>query len=395
VKLLVSLATHYVQLPDGSVYTDGPHRYKFWRRYLEVFDEVVILARCRPVEAVEPKWVRADGDGVRLLAFPDHAGPWEFFKVRGQLRRVAREGLAQAGACLLRTGGDPLNQVTACEALQSGHPYGVEVVADPWDSLSPGAYRSWVRPLARRACARNLRFQCSHAAAATYVTREALQRRYPPSPRAYSTYYSDVDMPPELIVPQPRRFEQPGSRIVFLGELQQLYKAPDVLVRAVGLCARNGVDVRVRFLGGGQQIPFLQGIAREVGAADRVEFLGQVAERETVIRELDEADLFVLPSRQEGLPRAMVEAMGRALPCVASTRGGMPELLPAEDLVPPDDTEALAAKLTEVLTDPQRLSRMSARNLERTDEYRADLLAARRLDFYQRLRTLSGGQAGV
>ncbi len=103
-------------------------------------------------------------------------------------------------------------------------------------------------------------------------------------------------------------------------------------------------------------------------------------------QELDRADLFVLPSHQEGLPRAAIEAMARGLPCVGSTVGGFPELLPAEDLVPPGDAAALARKLREVVTDPDRLDRMAARNLGAAREYREDVLRPRRTAFYEHLR---------
>jgi glycosyltransferase involved in cell wall biosynthesis len=78
----------------------------------------------------------------------------------------------------------------------------------------------------------------------------------------------------------------------------------------------------------------------------------------------------------------MVEAMARALPCIGSTVGGIPELLPAEDMVEPGDVDALAKKISEVLRDPQRMAKMSARNLETAREYDEDLLNARRREFY-------------
>jgi glycosyltransferase involved in cell wall biosynthesis len=94
------------------------------------------------------------------------------------------------------------------------------------------------------------------------------------------------------------------------------------------------------------------------------------------------ADLFVLPSRTEGLPRAMLEAMARALPCIGSTAGGIPELLPAEDMVPPGDALSLALKIRSVLTDPVRLMSMSSRNLEKAKGYHEGILRERRNAFY-------------
>jgi glycosyltransferase involved in cell wall biosynthesis len=102
--------------------------------------------------------------------------------------------------------------------------------------------------------------------------------------------------------------------------------------------------------------------------------------------ELDQADLFILASYQEGLPRAMIEAMARALPCIGSTVGGIPELLAPEDIVPPGDVAALSAKIREVVTNPERMARMSARNLEKAKEYTNEILRERQIAFYNYVR---------
>jgi L-malate glycosyltransferase len=86
------------------------------------------------------------------------------------------------------------------------------------------------------------------------------------------------------------------------------------------------------------------------------------------------------------LPRAMVEAMARALPCIGSSVGGVPELLPPEDLVVPGDVNALATKIREIVTDPERLAQMSARNLATAQAYRDEVLAVQRTDFYRYVR---------
>ena len=59
----------------------------------------------------------------------------------------------------------------------------------------------------------------------------------------------------------------------------------------------------------------------------------------------------------------MVEAMARGLPCIGTTVGGIPELLPEEDLVPPNDAAALSRRMEEVLLDTERMSAMSVRNV--------------------------------
>ena len=94
-----------------------------------------------------------------------------------------------------------------------------------------------------------------------------------------------------------------------------------------------------------------QAAASELG--DAVMFLGH---RDDVPDLLSAASLFVLPSRFEGLPLALLEAMSLALPIVATRIGGSSEAVGADYpwLVQPGDAEALAAAIVEALTDKQR-----------------------------------------
>jgi glycosyltransferase involved in cell wall biosynthesis len=260
------------------------------------------------------------------------------------------------------------------------------VVADPYDVFARGAVRHPLRPFFRWWFSRNLRLHCREAFAAAYVTAHALQRRYPPGAGAHAIHCSDVELPPAAIAERPRQASAANGRprtLVMVGTLAQLYKAPDVLVDAVARCVQGKLNLRLAFVGDGKHRKELEARAAAEGLNGRVDFLGQLAAGEAVRAVLDRADLFVLPSRQEGLPRALVEAMARGLPCIGSTVGGIPELLAAEDLVPPNDVEALAGKIREVVSDPQRMASTSARNLEMARQYRQEVLDKRRSDFYR------------
>jgi len=171
-----------------------------------------------------------------------------------------------------------------------------------------------------------------------------------------------------------------------IGSLDQMYKAPDVQIDAVRQCIDHGLDVQLTFIGDGRHRGELTNNVRTQGLSDRVHFLGQLPAGPAVRAQLDQATLFILPSRTEGLPRALIEAMARGLPCIGSTAGGIPELLPPEDMVPPGDAHALADKIREVVASPTRMTTMASRNLMRAQKYREDVLQVRRNAFYRYLR---------
>jgi glycosyltransferase involved in cell wall biosynthesis len=384
-KVIVALETRFQRTPDGKVWTQTMNAYPFWTRYLEVFDQVGVVARVLDVPAVSPDWQIANGAGVSFRMVPHFVGPQEYLRLARQVGRAARNAFSPGDAVILRVP-SLIGGYLQRRMGRICYPYGVEVVGDPYDVFSPGAFRHPLRPWLRWSASRNLRRQCAQAGAAAYVTKFALQERYP-CPN-YSIGVSDVEISEAALVSAPRRFSG-GSHaftLIWVGSLAHFYKAPDILIEAVGKCVQSGIDLRMVLVGDGIHRDELEAQAVALGIEERVRFLGQLPAGEAVRRQLDEADLFVLPSRQEGLPRAMVEAMARALPCLGSTVGGIPELLPSEEMVPPGDSTALAQKIGEVLRDPVRLGNMSRRNLEIARGYRDEILRDRCIAFFRQVK---------
>jgi glycosyltransferase involved in cell wall biosynthesis len=404
-NVAVSLEHRFYRTPDGAVWTDGLNAYSFWTRYLTVFDGVKVIARIRPAASAGPDYRRADGPGVDFRAVPDYLGPWQYLARALPVRRAVREAVDRTDAVIMRVS----SQIGGCLEpwlTRHEHPYGLEVVNDPYDVFAPGSVEYRLRPLFRYWFTRQLRRQCRRATGVAYVTEKALQRRYPcaafstgmsdveiaadtilAAPAAFTTHYSSVELPKDDAVPVQRTVS--GSRklrLITIASLAQMYKAPDVLIRAVSRCVAGGLDLSLAIAGDGKHREELACLVRELGMQERIRFLGQIPSGAAVRDELDRSDLFVLASRCEGLPRAMVEAMARALPCIGSTVGGIPELLAGQDLVPPGDVDALAAKIREILSSPDRMAQASSRNLAKAQEFREDVLAGRRRAFLEHLR---------
>lgn len=384
-NVVVALEQRFLRTPDGRVWTQAMFAYDFWTRYLDVFDRVRIVARVLDVPEPPADWVQADGPDVDVAAVPYYIGPGQFLKKALPVRRAARASVRPDDAIILRVESIIANCMEPV-LQRTGQPYAVEVTGDPYDSLAPGSIRHPLRPFFRWWYPRQMRRQCHHAVAAAYVTKEALQRRYP-CPH-YSVGVSDVELPAEAFAAAPRPMRAPDSptTLITVGTQDQLYKAPDILIDAVGACVRDGLDLHLVLVGDGKHRPELEARAAAQGLGKRVRFLGQLTAGAAVRAQLDAADLFVLPSYQEGLPRALVEAMARGLPAIGSTVGGFPELLPTEYLVQPGNVAALAAMIRTVVTDPAPMAEMSARNMQKADEYRDELLDGQRRAFYQFVR---------
>lgn len=405
--VVITVEQRFDQALDGSVWTPAQFPYVFWHRYLEVFEGVCVVARVRTVSSVPPTFVRSDGPGVMFAPVPYYIGPSQSFRVLPALIHACANAVGDDSAAILRIP-SPIGTWVHRALRRKARPYAVEVVGDPYDSLSSGSVRHPLRPFFRWWLTRAQRHQCAGACAAAYVTARALQRRYPcggyavgvsdvelpsSSPRensaAFVTHYSSVELRAKDFTSHQRSGfpERRSPTLITVGTLEQLYKGTDILIDAVARVAASGLDLRLVVVGGGQYEQDLARRAATLGIRERVVFRGHISDRSALLSQLDAADLFVLPSRQEGLPRAMIEAMARALPCIGSTVGGIPELLEENDMVPPSDVSALASKIREILLDPPRLTRMSRSNLEKSREYSDKALRARRLQFFRVVRS--------
>lgn len=218
-----------------------------------------------------------------------------------------------------------------------------------------GAYRAVERLLARRA---QVTVVVGHDELAE--GRDVLGRR-----PALTVIENSVDLarfrPPEVARPTD------GRTVVCVGRLTR-QKGQDLLVRAAA--ALRDLDVSVRLVGPGQteEREALASLARELGIADRVELVGA----DDPVRHLQEAALVVVPSRWEGLPLVLLEAMACGAPVVASSAAGVDALGDAGVVVPlaEDDlfVATLADAMRELLESPEQRAELGRRARSRAEE---------------------------
>lgn len=152
-----------------------------------------------------------------------------------------------------------------------------------------------------------------------------------------------IDVVPSAVVPPERAPVRgpPGHplRLLALGALVP-HKGHDDLLAAI---ARVNSPLRLTLAGAGPLAQQLTDRVAELGLRDRVELIGDVGEGSDLFAQ---ADLFVQPSRTEGLSTAVLDALACCLPVLATSAGGLPEAVgPGGWLVPPGQPEALAAQL--------------------------------------------------
>jgi glycosyltransferase involved in cell wall biosynthesis len=201
-----------------------------------------------------------------------------------------------------------------------------------------------------------------------------------------------------------RPYAGTAPRLLCVGRLIPI-KGHIVLLRALADAARELPDVRLDVAGRGPLEPALRALAKELGVADRVRFLGQVS---PIQRAIEQAAIVVVPSLGEGFGMVALEAMERARPVIAAEIGGLGELV--EDgvtglLVPPGEAEPLARAIVRLGSDLGRAATMGEagrrraldrflqeRCTDRTELLYREQLAARRNgahSFHRRHKSLA------
>lgn len=170
-----------------------------------------------------------------------------------------------------------------------------------------------------------------------------------------------------------------GNRLLFVARLAEL-KGVSILLQAMVAVVKAHPDVQLTIVGDGPDRDRFEALTRQLGLDRHVTFAGYRSQSE-VAEHLAETDVFVLPSYAEGVPVTLMEALGSAVPVVATQVGGVSELVEHGRngfIVRPGDVDELADRLVELIGDPGLRQRFGDTGRDRVlAEFANDTEAAR------------------
>jgi colanic acid/amylovoran biosynthesis glycosyltransferase len=201
-------------------------------------------------------------------------------------------------------------------------------------------------------------------------------RAFISSPSAWpSVLHMGVYLPP--LEDRERGFDCDEPRIVTPANLLEV-KGHRYLIDAVKILEDRSVYVHADLAGLGPERENLERRVEELGLQNRVSFLGAVPHQKLLSQlAAGRWDMLVLPSvitpagEQEGIPVALIEALGCQVPAISTSTGGIPELfedIAEAPLVSPRDPEALAGAIERMLQDPSWRERLVAEGYAKVEE---------------------------
>lgn len=355
--------SRFVSTDDGQVFADGTATAGYgWAERLSSVPNLRLAARVRPGSAEGLFAVSGDS-----CALPYYQGVGQMLIKLPQLIRHINRLTAESSAVVVKQPGI-IGIIATAAATLHRKPVVAQVVGDIDGVLRSGVAGRLGQTFARAATAITRR-TIWRARAVRYVTSETLQRKYPPNPIALAISCSDVYLHDDI----PLRAREPEHfKIVAVGSQENSYKGHQDLIQATASLLKTYPTLELRLVGDGRYQPTLRELCTKLGVTKEVTFAGFIGSRELIAHELDASTIFVLPSHTEGLPRALIEAMARALPCVSTDVGGIPELLGPQWCVRPGQPSELADRVAKFLENAELRSAEGQRNFDKSRDFVGD-----------------------
>lgn len=370
---------------DDVMYSTGGLSKEMLERYTGVFDEVKIISRQVGLKEYNDKLTIASTKNVEFTSVPNFKSLRNYTKITEAKNIIERE-VMNSDVIIARLPSS-IGNIAVEMAKKNSKPYLIEVVACPWDAL-------WNHSLKGKVVApfsyNKMKQLVKKSHFTIYVTEEFLQKRYPT--KGDSTNCSNValqEFDDSVLRKRIEHIENKTSRDpIIIGTTAAIdvkHKGQQYIIKALGKLKEDGfTKYQYHLVGGGSQ-EYLASIAAKYGVSDQIKFLGAMPHNK-VFEWLETIDLYVQPSRQEGLPRALIEAMSRALPAFGAKTAGIPELLEQDFIF--SNTRKNIDEIVGILKsfDKETMINQSKRNFEESKKYEKNIIEARRRKFFEEFK---------
>ena len=321
-KVLFIHDTYYAE-EDGNTYAFGAFSYSLWKtRYLNHFAHITVIGRKHPQRTSTPE--RSSGANLDFLLLENINSPLRRIFGSSKVKQQIKSAIQNADAIILR-GPSEFGMIAAKIAKKRGIPIAIELSGCAFDhsyyhsALIAKLYAP-IKFLRARALVKR-------ADQIVYVSNNFLQSRYP-----FDGHQANIS---NVKTPQPTeqtlknllaRITPPKDKIIFglIRNYNNKLKGLHILLKSLNQIKGQLPNFELRILGHGDP----EKITIPKNLKQHIKFDPPIAGGQPVYDWLDTIDIYLQPSFHEGLPRALIEAMSRGCPALASDAGGTPELLP-------------------------------------------------------------------
>ena len=371
----------------NGVYCNTTVTNEMLERFFLVVDKIYLLMRTDHINQTyeERHLIKLElGDKIEVVEMPNPNTPKNFL-CNKKAKETMRKYVEMADMVFLRIPSIYSN-MAADECRRINKPYLVEVGGCAWDSYFnhsiAGKFMAPVLYLNQKKTVRNANF-------ATYVTRKWLQNRYPTdgeqivASNVYLNYFDDDNIEKRVLRYKSNKPER--YRLGTIASVDVRYKGQEYVIRAMAKLKSDGIIVDYDLVGAGNP-ERLKVLVEKLGVEDQVHFKG-VKKHDEIWEWLDTIDIYAQPSKQEGLPRAVIEAMNRGCLAIGSNVAGIPELLEDDMIFKPNDVCKICDIIKKLIYEKNHECRIR-RNYDVTKDYKIEILEERRSMIFSKYKSL-------
>lgn len=361
--------------------------YEFFKnRYLQNFQQMIISTRVKNMDEEKGDvsgYRQTDGENVEVKPINSYKAIPDAIINRKHIEKEIGEILQNVDKVIIRM--PSVIGMFACKCAEKyKKPYLIEMVACPWDGYSNHTH--WEGKILAPIMWHLNRKYIKKAPKVLYVTDKYLQKRYPTKGEQIAC--SDVvlnefddDVLQERLKKIKNMDMKSTIKLATIASVELKYKGQEFVMKAMSRLNKEGKKFEYYLAGAGDNTR-LKNIARKYKIEEQVHFLGSLPHNE-VFRLIDDIDIYIQPSLQEGLPRALIEAMSRACPAIGSTTGGIPELLEPKYIFKKKKYKKLVRILNQIKKED--LEEQAKKNYNMSKKFDDKILYSKRQKFYKSL----------
>lgn len=387
-RLIIS-CDDYIYSYNNQYYFKNQEWKEFYDRYLRVFEQLRICNRVIELKTLGKERVLIDNPNIEIVNIPIFHGPKQYLTKYFKVGKAIKNAIVGCDAAILRLPSTVAQRLSK-HVIKAKIPYATEIVFDAKDGVS--AANSIAHKLLWTIIDKKMKYICGKADGVSCVTEHYLQKRYfSRKSNHFVSHYSTLSLGPSFFT-APRTYPTHSPFNIAHVDLQiglHSRKGTDKLILALEQLKLRGIVANVMFAGEdrGNNAEKILEFAKLHNVEGQVQCVGYLT-RAQLSEFLDKADLFVLPTQAEGLPRVIIEAIAKGLPTITTPSSGNPELISADFLVEYSDVNKMADKMQYLITDKASYEKVSKENYEHSLKYQASILQERRDAFYTKLKSL-------
>lgn len=212
-----------------------------------------------------------------------------------------------------------------------------------------------------------------HATHVIYVSRHFLQKTFPTKGKQLACPDVKLEIPDKNVlknrIKKIKTYSADHAFVLgLIGSLDVDFRGHGSLIRAIRELKKRGIFCKVRFLGNGEKKRW-NDLAERCDVAEQIEFSGFLPQGEEVMQWIDQIDILVMPTQQETLGRAIIEAMSRGCPVIGSIETAIREQIGVECLCKAQDYRGLAELIEYMIHDIEFMSYCAYENFYRSFKY--------------------------